>query len=120
MATKKVTKKNTEPQNTEFAVILAGGKQYKVSVGDLVRVEKIKGDFKKGDEIVFDKVLLVDNGEDTSIGTPYIEKAEVHAILEKVGRAKKVDVVKYKSKSRYHKKNGHRQPYFEVKIKSIS
>lgn len=120
MPIKKTTKKNTKTEDTEFAVILAGGKQYKVSVGDLVRVEKIKGDFKKGDEIIFDKVLLVDNGKDTSIGTPYIEKAEVHAILEKIGRAQKIDVVKYKSKSRYHKKNGHRQPYFEVKIKSIN
>lgn len=104
----------------EFAVIQTGGKQYKVSKGDVVRVEKIKGDHKKGDAVVFDKVLLVDNGKDTTIGTPYIDGAEVHAHIEKIGRAQKVTVLKYKPKSNYRKKNGHRQPYFEIKISKIS
>lgn len=103
----------------EFAVINTGGKQYKVSKGDVVKIEKIKGDFKVGDKIVFDKVMLVDNGKDTTIGTPYIPKAAVEATLEEVGRNKTVEVVKYKQKSRYYKKNGHRQPWFKVKISEI-
>ncbi|MEI6843655.1 MAG: 50S ribosomal protein L21 [bacterium] len=103
----------------EFAVIHTGGKQYKVSKGDTVKIEKIKGDLKVGDKIVFDKVLLVDNGKDTTIGTPYIVKAEVHGTLSEIGRNKTVEVVKYKQKSRYFKKNGHRQPWFKVTIDSI-
>lgn len=103
----------------EFAVINTGGKQYMVSKGDVVKIEKIKGDFKVGDKIVFDKVMLVDNGKDTTIGTPYIAKAAVEATLEEVGRNKTVEVVKYKQKSRYYKRNGHRQPWFKVKISAI-
>lgn len=105
--------------NAEFAVINTGGKQYKVSKGDTLKIEKIKGDFKVGDKIVFDKVMLVDNGKDATIGTPYIAKASVEGNLEEVGRNKTVEVVKYKQKSRYFKMNGHRQPWFKVKISSI-
>lgn len=103
----------------EFAVIHTGGKQYKVSVGDILRVEKLPGDYKKGDAITFDKVLLVDNGSDTTIGMPYINGAHVEAVFQELGRAKKILVVKYKQKSRYLKRNGHRQPYSEVKITAI-
>jgi large subunit ribosomal protein L21 len=103
----------------EFAVIATGGKQYKVSEGGLVSVEKIKGDYKKGDKLSFDKVLLVDDGKDTTIGTPYIKGAKVDAEIVEIGRARKVMVVKYKQKSRYLKRNGHRQPFFKVKIISI-
>lgn len=103
----------------EFAVIHTGGKQYKVSVGDSIKVEKLAGDFAAGDKVVFDKVLLVDNGTETTIGTPYINGAKVEAIFEKAGRAKKVTVIRYKQKSRYFKKNGHKQPYAQVKISAI-
>ena len=103
----------------EFAVIQTGGKQYKVSVGDVVSIEKIEGEYKVGDSIKFDKVLLVDNGSDTTIGTPFIAGASVSATLTQIGRAKTIDVVKYKQKSRYYKKNGHRQPFFKVKIDSL-
>jgi large subunit ribosomal protein L21 len=103
----------------EFAVIKTGGKQYKVSVGDSVKIEKIIGEYKEGDKLTFDQVLLVDNGKDTTIGTPNIKGAEVKATLEKIGRAQKVTVIHYKQKSRYFKKNGHRQPFFQVKIDSI-
>ncbi len=113
---KKTTK--TE-ENKEFAVIATGGKQYKVSVGDSVKIEKIKGDFKEGDKVTFDKVLLVDDGSNTTIGTPHIEGAKVEGTLTKIGRHPKVIVIKYKQKSRYFKKNGHRQPFFEVKIEKI-
>lgn len=103
----------------EFAVIQTGGKQYKVKVGDEVKIEKLVGSYKEGDKIVFDKVLLVDNGTDTTIGTPYIEKAKVTATITKIGKLPKVDVIKYKQKSKYFKKNGHKQPYFQVKIEEV-
>lgn len=103
----------------EFAVINTGGKQYKVSKGDVLKIEKIKGDFKVGDKIVFDKVMLVEDGKDTTIGTPYIAKASVEATLKEIGKNKTVEVVKYKQKSRYYKRNGHRQPYFKVEISAI-
>jgi ribosomal protein L21 len=67
----------------------------------------------------FDKVMLVDNGKDTTIGTPYIPKAAVQATITKIGRLPKVDVVKYKQKSRYFKRNGHKQPMFQVKIDAV-
>lgn len=103
----------------EFAVIFTGGKQYKVSEGGVVSIEKIKGEYKKGDKLIFDKVLLVDDGKDTTIGTPYIKGAKVDAEIVEIGRSRKVMVVKYKQKSRYLKRNGHRQPFFKVKISSI-
>ena len=103
----------------EFAVISTGGKQYKVSKGDSLKIEKIKGDLKVGDKVVFDKVLLVDDGKNATIGTPYIVKASVEATLEEVGHNKTVEVIKYKQNSRYFKKNGHRQQWFKVKISAI-
>jgi len=103
----------------EFAVIKTGGKQYSVSKGDSVRIEKMKDVIEVGQKIVFDQVLLVDNDKDTTIGTPTIPGAQVTAEVTKIGRAEKVMVVKYLQKSRYHKKNGHRQPFVEVKITAI-
>jgi large subunit ribosomal protein L21 len=105
-----------------YAVIKTGGKQYKVSVGTLVDIEKIITtgiEYKKGDNLSFDKVLLVDDGKNTTIGTPYIKGAKVDAEIVEIGRARKVLVMKYKQKSRYLKRNGHRQPFFKVKITSI-
>jgi large subunit ribosomal protein L21 len=103
----------------EFAIIETGGKQYMVSLGDILKIEKIKGDFKAGDAVVFDRVLMVDNGSDTTIGEPYIKGAKVQAEVKNIGRAKKVTVIKYKAKSNYFKKRGHRQPFFEVKITKL-
>lgn len=103
----------------EFAVITTGGKQYKVSTGSFVSIEKMPGEYKKGDKLSFDKVLLVDDGKDTTIGTPYIKGAKVDAEISEIGRTRKVMVVKYKQKSRYLKRNGHRQPFFKIKITSI-
>ena len=101
----------------EFAVIQTGGKQYTVSKGDVISIEKILGEYKEGDKIVFDHVLLVDNGKDTTIGTPYISDASVKGTITEIGRGAKVLVVKYKQKSRSGwTRNGHRQPFFKVKI----
>ena len=92
-----------------------------MAVGDTIKIEKIKSDIKVGDVVSFDKVLLIDNGTDsTDIGTPYIEGAKVSGTLVEIGRNAKVMVIKYKQKSRYFKRNGHRQPYFKVKIDKIS
>ena len=106
----------------EFAVIQTGGKQYKVSKGSIVSIEKIKAkgdEHKKEDKLIFDKVLLVDDGKDTTIGAPYIKGAKVDAEIVEIGRARKIMVIKYKQKSRYLRRNGHRQPFFKVKITSI-
>ena len=103
----------------EFAVIKTGGKQYKVSVGDVIHVEKLAGELKEGDKVVFDQVLLVDNGTDTTIGSPVVNKASVEGTFQKAGRNAKELVIKYKAKSNYFKKNGHRQPFHEIKITAI-
>jgi large subunit ribosomal protein L21 len=103
----------------EFAVIKTGGKQYKVSKGDSIKIEKLASVSNVGDKVTFDEVLLVDNGKDTIIGTPYIKEAKVEGTVEKIGKLPTITVIHYKSKSRYFKKNGHRQPFIEVKIASI-
>ena len=103
----------------EFAVIQTGGKQYKVSVGDTIKIEKLVGEHKEGDKITFAQVLLVDNGKDTTIGTPFITGAKVEAELVEIGRTKKIIVVKYKPKSRYLIRQGHRQHFFKIKILEI-
>ena len=105
----------------EFAIIQTGGKQYLVEEGSTVKIEKLKGDHKVGDTVVFDEVLMVDNGHDaTTIGEPFIKGAKVSAEVTKISRAKKVVVIKYKAKSNYFKKRGHRQPFFEVKITKLA
>jgi len=103
----------------EFAVIKTGGKQYKVSKGDVLKIEKLMDGQKEGDKVVFDQVLLVDNGKDTTIGTPTIPGAKVEAKILEIGKNDTVTVIHYKQKSRYFKKNGHRQPYFKIEITSI-
>jgi len=103
----------------EFAVIETGGKQYRVSEGDTIKIEKLPGEHKAGDKITFDKVLLVDDGKNTELGAPYIEKAKVTGSFVEEGKAKKISVVKYKAKSRYNKTRGHRQIFNTVKIESL-
>lgn len=105
-----------------FAVIETGGKQYKVAEGEIIKIEKLKGKFKEGSEVVFDKVLLKENGEGAPLhlGAPYLLGTKVTGMITEIGRNKKVVVIHYKQKSRYFKKAGHRQPYFKVKIEKIS
>ncbi len=116
-AAKKITKKTED--NGEFAVIMTGGKQYRVQAGDTLMVEKLAGDHKAGDTVIFDKVLLVENADGCTIGTPYITGAAVHAEFKENGRAQKVRVVKYKAKARYLKQNGHRQPFAKLTVTAI-
>ena len=108
---------NTTMSN--FAVIETGGKQYAVSDGDRVVIELLK-DCKEGDAVSFDKVLLFDNGEKTDVGAPYLEGKKVSATIEKVGKHKKVSVVRFKAKSNYRRHYGHRQPFCEVRITGIA
>ena len=100
----------------KFAVIETGGKQYKVSEGSFVKVEKLPGEHKTGDKIVFDKVLLTNDEKDTKIGAPYLKDAKVSAKFVEEGRGKKIRIMQFKSKSNYLKRMGHRQPYQQVKI----
>ena len=104
----------------EFAVIKTGGKQYKVSAGDTVTVEKLSDEHKEGDKVTFGEVLLIDGGKASKLGAPAISGAKVSATVLAVGKAKKVVVIRYKAKSRYFKKRGHRQPFVKVKINSIA
>ena len=100
-----------------YAVIATGGKQYKVSEGDVIRVEKLG--VNVGESYTFDQVLIVNDGE-MKIGNPTVEGAVVKASVVSEGRDKKVIVYRYKRKSGYHKKNGHRQSYTELKIEKIN
>lgn len=102
-----------------FAVIQTGGKQYRVAVGDEIAVEKIKGDYKVGDKVTIESVVMKDDGATTVLGAPYIAGAAVEATITENGKLDKVMVVKYRAKSRYHKRNGHRQPYMSLKIDAI-
>jgi large subunit ribosomal protein L21 len=102
-----------------FAVIQTGGKQYKVAKGDVVTIEKIIGDYKVGDKVTLDSVVLKDDGKATELGAPFIKGSSVSATISEIGRGKKVMVVRYRQKSRYHKRNGHRQPFMKVTIDTI-
>ena len=100
-----------------YAIIATGGKQYKVSEGDVIKVEKLG--VEAGSAYTFDQVLVV-GGDDLKVGDPTVEGATVEASVVKEGRAKKVIVYKYKRKTGYHKKNGHRQAFTQVKIEKIN
>ena len=102
-----------------FAVIQTGGKQYKVAVGDEIAVEKIKGEYKVGDKVTIESVVLKDDGKVTELGAPYIAGSTVSATITESGKLDKVMVVRYRQKSRYHKRNGHRQPFMTLKIDAI-
>ncbi|MDK2807585.1 MAG: large subunit ribosomal protein [Clostridiales bacterium] len=100
-----------------YAIIATGGKQYKVAEGDIIKVEKLG--VEAGEAVTFDQVLVVNNGE-VKVGNPTVTGATVSATVVKDGKAKKVMVYRYKRKTGYHKKNGHRQQYTQVKIEKIN
>jgi large subunit ribosomal protein L21 len=97
-----------------LAVIKTGGKQYLVSPGDKIKIEKLKTEENK--EVVFDQVLLLSKGKTIKIGTPLVKGVKVMGKVLKQDKAKKVTILKYKPKKRYQVKKGHRQPYTEVEI----
>lgn len=95
------------------AIIETGGKQYTVTEGTEIYVEKVTGEV--GDTVIFDKVLMLDG----KVGMPYVENAKVVGEIVKQGKQKKVVIFKYNAKKNYHKTQGHRQPYTKIVIKSI-
>ena len=99
-----------------YAVIETGGKQYRVSEGDVITIEKLE--VKAGDEVTFDKVLVIGEGKDIKIGTPYVDAAVKGKVIEN-GKGEKVVIFKYKAKKDYRKKQGHRQPYTMVEITAV-
>lgn len=99
-----------------FAVIETGGKQYRVSAGQKIKVEKLG---EKDGKIIFDKVLLVGEKNDVSIGTPYVKGAAVDGVIVNNGRGERKIVFRYHSKTRYRKFKTHRQPYTEVEIVKV-
>lgn len=101
-----------------YAVIETGGKQYKVSEGDVLEVEMLNQD--EQEQVVFDKVMLVKDGEQVRVGTPTVDDAKVEGTVLEHGKGDKITVFKYKPKKNYRRKQGHRQPYSKVKIDKIS
>ena len=100
-----------------YAIIQTGGKQYRVSEGDVVSIEKLTA--AEGEEVVFDQVLTVVADGDVKIGKPVLEGAKVTAKVVEHGKGEKILVFKYKAKSNYRKRQGHRQPYTKVEISKI-
>ena len=101
-----------------YAVIATGGKQYRVEEGDRLRVERI--DAEEGAEIELDRVLLVGDGDQVTIGRPFVESGKVAATVTSHGRHRKIRVVKFKRRKNYLRRHGHRQNFTELQIKSIS
>lgn len=101
-----------------YAVIATGGKQYRVEEGDSLRVERL--DAEEGDEIVLDRILLVGDGDQVTIGKPFVDSGKVAATVKSHGRHKKVKVVKFKRRKNYLRRHGHRQHFTELEIRSIT
>ncbi len=110
--------KERQVQQLMQAIIVTGGKQYNVSEGDTLFIEKL--DVNAGDAVVFDQVLAIVDGENTKFGTPVVEGAKVDATVVKNGKGKKVRIFKYKPKKGYRLRQGHRQPYTKVEINKIT
>ena len=100
-----------------YAIIETGGKQYKVSAGDTLYIEKLN--VEADSEVVFDKVIAVGSDDSIKVGAPYVEGASVKATVVKNGKGKKIYVMKYKAKKNEKKKIGHRQPYTKIQITAI-
>ena len=100
-----------------YAVIKTGGKQYRVQEGDSLRVEKLNAE--QGDTVEFDQVLLVGEGGDVTVGTPFVAGGKVTAEVAEQGKARKIEVIKFKRRQGYRRKQGHRQLFTRVKVTGI-
>ena len=100
-----------------YAVIKTGGKQYRVSEGDILRVEKLEAE--DGAAVEFDQVLMISDGDSVQIGAPTLESGRVQAEVVSSGRGRKVEIIKFKRRQNYRRTKGHRQPYTDVKITGI-
>ena len=107
-----------EKRTMKHAIIVTGGKQYRVAEGDVLYIEKLE--VEAGAEVNFDQVLAVIDGENAKFGTPVVEGATVTATVVKNGKGKKIRVFKMKPKKGYRRTQGHRQPYTKVEIKTIN
>ena len=107
-----------EKRTMKHAIIVTGGKQYRVAEGDVLFIEKLE--VEAGAEVNFDQVLAVIDGENAKFGTPVVEGATVTATVVKNGKGKKIRVFKKKPKKGYNRTQGHRQPYTKVEIKTIN
>ena len=103
---------------SDQAIIKTGGKQYRVAVGDKLRIEKL--DTEVGAAIEFNEILLVGRGADAKIGTPIVDGAKVSGLIKSHGRGKKLIIYKFRRRKNYRRKNGHRQAFTEVEITGIS
>jgi len=101
-----------------YAVIETGGKQYRVSEGDILEVEKLSSE--ENETVEFSQVVMGKDGEAIKVGNPYLKEAKVTARVLRQGRGKKITVFKYKPKKNYRRKKGHRQPFSRVRIENIS
>ncbi|MGM0517621.1 MAG: 50S ribosomal protein L21 [Pseudomonadota bacterium] len=101
-----------------YAVVVTGGKQYRVEQGSKVRVEKLSGE--AGSTVTLDQVLMVGDGSDIKVGTPTVDGASVSAEIVGQGRGKKVEIIKFRRRKHHMKRQGHRQAYTELKITGIS
>ena len=101
-----------------YAVISTGGKQYKLAKGDVCRIEKL--DAEEGASVDLDKVLLIADGDNINIGAPYVDGGKVTATIKSHGRAKKVEIMKFKRRKHHQKRTGHRQYYTEIEVTGIS
>ncbi len=101
-----------------YAVIVTGGKQYRVAPGDTLRVEKI--DTPEGETVEFDRVLMVADGDDIKVGAPCVEGAKVSARVKGHGRGKKIEIIKFRRRKHHMKRQGHRQYFTELEITDVS
>lgn len=101
-----------------YAVVQTGGKQYRVSEGDTIKVEKLGAD--EGASVELDKVLMITDGEDVKVGAPYVDGGKVTATVKSHGRAKKVKIIKFHRRKHHMKRQGHRQWYTELQVTGIS
>ncbi|VAW53316.1 LSU ribosomal protein L21p [hydrothermal vent metagenome] len=101
-----------------YAVISTGGKQYKLAKGDVCRIEKL--DAEEGASVDLDKVLLIADGDNINIGAPYVDGGKVTATIKSHGRAKKVEIMKFRRRKHHQKRTGHRQYYTEIEVTGIS
>lgn len=101
-----------------FAVFQSGGKQHRVTEGDVLKLEKLNAE--PGEEVVFDQVLMVANGDDVTVGEPYVEGRQVKGEVLRTERGKKVRIIKFKRRKDYMRRQGHRQWFTEVKITGIA
>ena len=101
-----------------YAVISTGGKQYKLAQGDVCRIEKL--DAEEGASVEIDKVLMIADGDNINIGTPFVDGGKLTATVKSHGRAKKVEIMKFRRRKHHQKRTGHRQYYTEIEVTGIS